>query len=288
MKYERKVEDKRNEVKFKKDGEFIDFVSSMIETLDLYLEDNISPKVIVSVLKSLAEDYQETLQLIALEHRGTKTILKLATSESANQVEMQKDFHARLDKVIELILDNPHQIKFENFTSSEVKISDEVGEIRDKLSQTTNYYVDQYTIIGKSPTVNFDNSRKQEIKADNINNKGLGAFSIGDYSVETTNSFNEYQNPEKPDESVITSLLTQLKEAIKAEDNLDNDLKDGALESLEEIEKAILNPSNKKAQKKAKLANATLRGVIVGSPVAAALLNIWDKLEPTIKRFLGL
>ncbi|NEO01299.1 MAG: CHAT domain-containing protein, partial [Moorea sp. SIO3I7] len=83
------------EEKFK-DGEFSDFITPILKTLDLYHNQGVNPRAIAIAYRQLVENNPEAdLQIVAMELRGKnkdKLLLRLETSEATSHSELSIDY----------------------------------------------------------------------------------------------------------------------------------------------------------------------------------------------------
>jgi uncharacterized protein YjbI with pentapeptide repeats len=77
-----------------KDGEFADFIKPIVDTLDLYHNQDVDPRAIAISFKELAEKHPEAeLEIVAMEKRGgNKFLLRAATAPDANHSELNAEY----------------------------------------------------------------------------------------------------------------------------------------------------------------------------------------------------
>jgi hypothetical protein len=165
--------DKRDQMPPKgefKDGEFILFVRSILDTLDLYHERDVNPRAAVIVLKSLSEDYQEPLEIVGLEARGNGIIIKLKTSEWANQEQLKEEYYFRYGQTLTLFLEDPNNEKLKLIDSKEVtkamesKFSEFLAEMRQRpTTYIKRLYNEGLFFPGGTFNMNIDQRKSQNI-----------------------------------------------------------------------------------------------------------------------------
>jgi len=123
-----------------KAGEFVIFIRSILDTLELYHNRDINPRFAIIILKSLSEDYNESLQIVGLEKRGDGIILKLKTSEWLNQEQIKEEYYSRYSKILTLSMQDPDKLlpEYKVVETNEIlaKIEEKVEEF--KRHPTTN------------------------------------------------------------------------------------------------------------------------------------------------------
>ncbi len=83
------------------DGDFADFIKPIVDTLDLYHNQDVDPRAIAISLKQLAENHPEAeLEIVAMEKRGeNKFLLRTATAPDANHSELNAEYFATYNKI---------------------------------------------------------------------------------------------------------------------------------------------------------------------------------------------
>lgn len=74
-------------------GEFVRFIKSILDTIDLYHDGEINPQAAVIILNNLANQHSETLEIVGLEKRGERFILKIKTSPYADTEQLKQDYY---------------------------------------------------------------------------------------------------------------------------------------------------------------------------------------------------
>ena len=170
--------DKRDQMPPKgefKYGEFLLFVRSILDTLDLYHERDVNPRAAVIVLRSLADDYQEPLEIVGLEKRGNGIIIKLKTSEFANQEQLKQEYYSRYSQILTLSMTDPEKI-LPSYEVLETKVTELVEDVKQRPTTSIKYlYNEGLFITGGSPNVNIEQGRNQY-----INTEGGGIGNIGE------------------------------------------------------------------------------------------------------------
>ncbi|HEY9830293.1 MAG TPA: hypothetical protein V6D26_06930, partial [Stenomitos sp.] len=84
-----------------KDGDFADFIKPIVDTLDLYHNQDVDPRAIAISFKQLAENHPEAkLEIVAMEKRGgNKFLLRAATAPEANHSELNAEYFATYNEI---------------------------------------------------------------------------------------------------------------------------------------------------------------------------------------------
>jgi uncharacterized protein YjbI with pentapeptide repeats len=84
-----------------KDGDFADFIKPIVDTLDLYHNQDVDPRAIAISFKQLAEKHPEAgLEIVAMEKRGgDKFLLKAATAPDANHSELNAEYFETYNEI---------------------------------------------------------------------------------------------------------------------------------------------------------------------------------------------
>ncbi len=105
--------DKRDQMpprgKFKEGG-FVTFVKYILDTVELYHEKDINPRLALTVLQKMARDYDEPLEVVALGKRGEKVFIQVKVSERIIQDQFQEDYYSRYDEDLKLWSSNSQQL----------------------------------------------------------------------------------------------------------------------------------------------------------------------------------
>ena len=79
------------------------FITSVLDTLDLYHQQNINAGVAITVLKGLTEDYPVKFELVGIEKRGnSQYVMKLKLFGQASQFLIQQEYYDRYEQSLPL------------------------------------------------------------------------------------------------------------------------------------------------------------------------------------------
>ena len=303
-----------------KQGDFADFVSPIIQTLDLYKTQHVDPREIAEKFKTLDLFHHEgidptaaaiaitqlaesnptaDLELLALEGKGQEKIrLQAIVSNNANSSELYKEYFQRYTEIQSLPYSDLQAMLVE------IKEKDErINSLEKLLSdamQQPKFYAQTYQSHGE-----FNMSKNEEnISKGNLNisgargnisgltatgeNSSMTGVAMGAISGVVTNTINQLNNSEEPDKSGIKEILSNLQTAIETDTNLSEEDKVEALEQVKKIAEAGKKPEDGAMQKIAKNALTFLKGLIVDLPSTAEIVKTCVNLVPVIKKFFGL
>lgn len=140
------------------DGEFILFIRSILDTLELYHKQDINPRAAVVVLKSLANDYNESLEINGLQRTDNGAIiLKLKISAWTDREELKEEYYSRYSQaVVNIAMQDPDNKLLLPQDDSRLitKLAEDVEELK-KRPPNNIYIIDKLNIKGD---VNIDNT----------------------------------------------------------------------------------------------------------------------------------
>ncbi|BAY33270.1 pentapeptide repeat protein [Nostoc carneum NIES-2107] len=296
-------------------GDFADFITPIIKTLDLYQTQNVDPRQVASKFKTLdlfhyegidptaaaiavtqlAENHPEAeLEIVALEGRGQDKIrLQAKVSGNANRSELYKEYFNKYTEIQSLSYSDVQalllgiQEKDERIQSLEKLIENAIHQPK--------FYVETYQNQGEF----FMSQSKGNISISGAQGDISGVAAVGENSSMTgvaigaitgnvTNTINQLPDSPEPDKAGIKELLTQLQAAIETDTTLSDEDKAEALEQVKAIAEAGKKPEDGAMQKIAKTALKFLKGTIADLPTTAKLVEECSKLLPLITKFFGL
>lgn len=121
---------------FGRDG-FELFIKYIIDTVDIYHERDINPRLALSILKKISQDYDQPLEVVAIGKQGENIFIKIKLSRDIHPYEFKKKYHLAYNSKIKKISDE--SIKIESIDEAiENKISELSSEDFD--NQTTINY----------------------------------------------------------------------------------------------------------------------------------------------------
>lgn len=207
-----------------KDGDFILYIRSVLDTLDLYHEREINPKVAIAVLKTLSEDYQETFNIVGVERKDNDAIvLKLKTSELCDRDKIQEEYYHRYDKFLTISMQDPNRLILPALNG----LIKQLNEALEKLRQTPNnitYIIQEFNNTGIFQTI--ENSQIQGdinlLQGDNnqlaVNKKFHIDQELISQLSEIKNSILNLELPQDTKQELLNSLQQYQNHLLKIEE----------------------------------------------------------------------
>jgi hypothetical protein len=283
----RRKPDNENETFF--DGDFADFIKPIVDTLDLYHNQDVDPRAIAISFKELAEKHPEAeLEIVAMEKRGgDKFRLRVATAPESNHSELNAEYFATYNQ-LKALAEREIKVLIEEKDS---RISSLENMIATAL-QRPSFYAENYhnqgdTMSETKGNISITSGDSSKISGVAGAGENMTGSAMADVSGTVTIAINELPDSSEPDKPGIKELLAQLQAAIN-DPNLADDDKAQALEQIKVLAEAGQNPNNEAAQKQAKKAMGFLKVIAEGLPSAATLVVACKDILPAIAHFFGL
>jgi hypothetical protein len=272
-----------------KDGDFADFIKPIVDTLDLYHNQDVDPRAIAISFKELAEKHPEAeLEIVAMEKRGgDKFMLRVATAPDANHSELNAEYFETYNE-IKALAEREIKVLIEEKDS---RISSLENMIATAL-QRPSFYAENYhnqgdTMSESKGNISITSGDGSKISGVAGAGENMTGSAMADVSGTVTIAINELPDSSEPEKPGIKELLSQLQAAIN-DPNLAEDDKTQALEQIKVLAEAGQNPNNEAAQKQAKKAMGFLKVIAEGLPSAATLVVACKEILPAIAHFFGL
>jgi uncharacterized protein YjbI with pentapeptide repeats len=305
-----------------KEGDFADFITPILKTLDLYRTQNVDMRQVASKFKTLdlfhnegidptaaaiavtqlAENHPEAeLELVALEGRGQEKIrLQAIVTSDANRSELYKEYFKTYSHIKSLPYSDIQALLLG------IKEKDERIRSLEKLLENAihqpKFYVETYQTQGEfimsqsKGNISISGGQGNITGVSAAGESGAAAAgetlsmtgAIGAISGSVTNTINQLPDSPEPDKPGIKELMTQLQAAIEADTNLSDEDKAEALEQVKAIAEAGQKPEDGAMQKMVKNALKFLKGTIADLPSTVELVQSCGKLLPLITKFFGL
>jgi len=243
-------------------GEFQQLMHSLLNTLDLYHEQDVEAKAAISALRSLASETEASLEIIALENRDNGIAIKLKL-EAEDRDEIRERYFQRYQHY----LSNQPPL----LSSQDAALAQQLDQALQHLKQhLMNCYFYNHGILveGKIVNAHIDQSQSQtiELKGNNLEVSGAGALGLGNISGTLANTIQQTSRSETAARSELDRLINQLRREFEAELNLTAKVKHDALEEIATLTMAERNPQATGRQKLVRVAIRVLRGTIAELP----------------------
>lgn len=300
-------------------GDFADFISPIIKTLELYREQHIDmrrlsgtfktldlfhhggidPSAAAVALQQLAESYPEAgLEVVVLEGRGNEKVrLQARVAGDVDRSKLSAEYFAKYEQVKSLPYTDLQEL-LAAMAEKDERIQSYERLLENALRQP-RFYVETYQNEGSTVMSNIDSS-KGNVSISGVHgnisgvasageNQSMTGAAIGEVSGSVTNVINQLSDlPVESGKPSLKELLTQLQNAIEAEADLTKEDKVEALEQVKAIAELGKQPQDNVLQKAAKTAIKILKGTITSLPAASKLVEECGKLLPKIIELLPL
>ena len=292
-----------------KPGDFADFITPIIKTLDLYKRQNVDPRIAAQTyktldlfhhqgidpsaaaiaLKRLAEKNPGLgLEVVALEGRGNDRIrLQARVSGEADPSQLSQEYFEQYG-VIKDLNHGDLQSLLRGIEEKDNRIRSLENMVKTAIQQKT-FYVETYQSVGDTMT---EKSSFNINAGGNIGNlSGLvggdvsGIMNLGTISGNVTNAIGKLPDNSE-DKSELKTLLQQLQSVIEKESELSPEDKIEALEQVEILAEAGQKPEDEGIKKAAKTAIKILKGTTVGLSETTKLVEACATLLPAISALL--
>ena len=243
-------------------GEFQQLMHSLLNTLDLYHEQDVEAKAVISALRSLASETEASLEIIALENRDNGIAIKLKL-EAEDRDEIRERYFQRYQHYLS---NQPPAI-----SSQDAALAQQLDQAVQHLQQRLmNCYFHNHGILveGKIVNAHIDQSQCQtvELKGNNLEVSGAGALGLGNISGTVANTIQQTSRSETAARSELDRLINQLRREFETELNLTAEVKHDALEEIATLTMAERTPQATGMPKLVRVAIRVLRGTIADLP----------------------
>ena len=272
------------------EGDFIDFITPLVQTLNLYHNKPVDPRLVAIAFQELKNaNPNAELEIVSVEKKGKnrdKLDIKVDTAPQANLSLLHADYFTSLEHLEALPPEALKAIVLERGATLQMLLETRANiAINNSQTQGNNKMTDEQRNINTSGGNYTDQSRNFN-NSGTINNSGAGAFNLGEINATVANNINQLPSSSNPNEPGIKDLLTQIQQAID-DPNLPEDDKKQTLEQLQVLAEAGQNPQNASMQKKAKKAVGFLQVIADGVEPATKLAKACAQVLPKIMVFFG-
>lgn len=184
--------DKRDQMpprgKFKPDG-FVTFARYILETVELYHEKDINPRLALTVLQKMSRDYDEPLDILALGKKGERVFIQVKVSENIPRENFKDDYYHRYDKDLKLWSGNINYLPPAVNSFIEERINEIALENTDEFVFVDATYIEgNYTEINQGE-FSMNGDRNINIDRGNYNERIEGDYMQGNsYSITGDNN----------------------------------------------------------------------------------------------------
>ena len=142
------------------ENDFQVFVTTVLDTLDLYHKHEINPSVAITVLKGMTEKYPVKFELVALENRRNRQfVIKLKVYGQTSHYQLQKEYYSQYEQ--ELLIYDPEKYLLDTETVTEVIAARFIEGVKERVG--TQIVTDQIFVINEGDvTMNGENVNVQQ------------------------------------------------------------------------------------------------------------------------------
>ncbi|WP_299412111.1 pentapeptide repeat-containing protein [Acaryochloris sp. IP29b_bin.148] len=267
------------------EGEFGDFIKPIVDTLDLYHNQNVDSGAIAIAFKQLAENNPEAnLEIVAMEKRGQdKFLLRAKTPQHANHSQLSQQYFADYNQLRSL----PNQETQRLIAEKDDRIRSLENFVEIALKRPSFYaenYQQRGDLMSENSGVNI-NTRDGNVSGV-AGGDISGVINLGNIQGDIHNAIQ--QLPSNPSQPNLKDLLNQLQTAIAEEPELDDTEKAAALAQVKKLAEAGQAPQDSRMKQLATKATGFLKGIAGSLTAGAKLVTAWDKVGPAIMSGFGL
>jgi hypothetical protein len=197
---------------------------------------------------------------------------------------------AVLDTVKNRILDFVLEIESKFPNAGDIQYGNKPIPKQD-IQQIFNSFILHSSITSENAPINISSqlesimieNRTNNFQARDIN----GVINLGTISGNVTNSINQLKESNTPNSEQLAELLSQLKDYIESENELNSEDKEEALEQVNALAELGQNPQDGAMKKAAKTAIRVLKGIKDELPPTVALIQGLNQLIPAVEKFFS-
>ncbi|GEM_PF-1445938 len=171
--------DKRDQMpprgQFKENG-FVTFLRYILETVDLYHEKDINPKLALTVLQKMSRDYDEPLNIVALGKIGERVFIQVKVSENIVREDFKEDYYSQYDNGLKLWSGNIHNLPPTVDSFIEKRINEIASEKTDDFVFVDTTYVEGNFTQTYQGEVNMSGDRNIQLGSGNYNERIQGDY----------------------------------------------------------------------------------------------------------------
>lgn len=263
------------------DHDFHIFLTSVLDTLDLYHKQNINAGVAVTVLKGLTNAYHIRFELVGLEKRGNdQFLIRLKVFGHASHSQLQREYYARYEQTLPLY--DPHRL----LSHTDQALKEMIEKAMKQNPGTTHIgHVYNQGVLITGGSVNMTADQHHSITIGDIGgdfHASGAALNLGEIRDTLKLTIDALPDTPHSNHPGIKDLLIQLHTAIANEPGLSDADKADALEQVKELAGAGHNPNENANKTLAKRSLRMLKGLVTELPKATVLVKEMNRLLPAI------
>ncbi|MCC5667815.1 pentapeptide repeat-containing protein [Nostoc sp. CHAB 5784] len=195
-----------------KPGEFTIFVKNVLDTIDLYHDPNINPRVALQVIENLSKKYNARLELVGVKRAENAITLIVKSFNSIDEEKFQEEYYDEYNQTLSLNLVDHHQI-LPHYEKIIEKVTDMVEDVKIRPTNHIEYLDNKGLFVGgnlsSNEVINMPNNSEY-----NFNNAKFGGGFAGTGGTQIGGTFYDYSLNQNLTEAAaqIQQLLKQLEE----------------------------------------------------------------------------
>lgn len=228
------------------ENDFNIFITSVLDTLDLYHKQDINAHIAITVLKGLTTDYPVQFELVGLEKRGNNQFLiRLKVFGQASHFQLQREYYARYEQTLPLY--DPKKL----MPDTEAIVEEIIKTVQQNPgTRIENLHNQGIVITGGSVSMTSEHNRTINTGGGNYNEQIQGNYiqgnyytsaekqSLADAAIEIQQLLHQLSlTNTTTNEAVTEAIYQEIKQNPTLKARLKSALKAGGLEAV----KAIFN-----------------------------------------------
>lgn len=269
------------------DNEFIYYVNSFLDTIDLYHDQDFDYKAAILVLKNLATNDQEAPEIVGLEKQGTGFKIKLKNPRTTESQQFKRDYYSQYEEIT-LSLTDTSKLLPESKLEEEVKrFTQYIEQLKDKPKIDIKSFDNKeqgIAVVGE----NIEFNSTQDVDSQEIKSKvsSTQSLSIDEINNQVTQTINNLSNSREFSQNYQT-VLSKFQDAILTESEFSTEDKVDALEQVQILAEAWNDLSNNTEVDQVKIAINYLKGMNIEFPDAIKFGEACRLVLPAIYKLLN-
>jgi hypothetical protein len=251
------------------ENDFYIFITSILDTLDLYHRQNINAGLAITILKGLTQDYPVQFEIVGLENRGSdQFLIKLKVFGKVSHFQLKQEYYAKYEQALPLY--DPKKL-IPNTDNIIAKIIEKVNN--NPGTQIKSLYNEGIIITGGKVDIMEGNS--YSITGDN--NQAVQ----GDNNQVTQQSRVDTNTGEEITQAKVIELLAELSQKILSSE-LSEETKTKTLNRLSTVADDAKEPQPNKELVTGNLKKVT-EILAEASKSTEEAKKLWNNVQPILK-----
>ena len=195
-----------------KPGEFIIYVKNILDTIDLYHDYDIKPRVALQVIENLSKKYNTILELVGIKRAETGITLIVKTSNLIEQEKLKEEYYEEYNQTLSLNLVDKHKL-LPYYEEVIEKFTDMVEDVKSRPTNHIEYLNNKGLFVGgnfsSNEVINMPNNSEY-----NFNQSKFGGGFAGTGGTQTGGNFYDYSS--NPSLAVAATEIQQLLQQLEA------------------------------------------------------------------------